>query len=548
MSKKNKTGGNTKKPDISKSVEGAFTKTPSIGQSWTRWYDGPYRLFMWSMTGWRRNILPSSVRTRANRAINHLLQFNVHDRNKVRDREDRIHNLLVPEDEHIFIPSILVVELFSPNEVSSLERALVKNGWDKKHFGSIGEKGNIDALNRSRSGKGYLWWKLASIVDTDKIDETKNYVLSGSNKEKLPPQFKGVQLKAVQVSSSLTAIVAQFTLTEEATDSLDNVWHDKHEPIIIRENGRLYPQSRKFSAFRITQSTRRVLHDAAREWMSLRCSGFFATHNEPQLVTDVMLTSKYDPTAADLPDRDLLDSLRALGIDGADFQRNTAKELPRMLFMSSDSLSSKILENNRTWSLIGNRDEVAAAHENFKYQGGDINLGSSYLAVEYVSKTMLILAVTELLSVLEQHYATLRDTAKLQHSVFRVQRLKRLSQNLLNLSLTLSSVRNDLEKLKRDGWKIEGADFNIEYAPHVVAHDKKLAGKSTNMSKHLQGNQMKKLEHLTSVDKDYRDILSTVASLGASANSIRITRWALAIAALSLFVALVALKTQTDIN
>src|SRR5690606_7655804 len=114
-----------------------------------------------------------------------------------------------PDDEHITVPSIIAVELFSPNETPALERALVKNGWDRRQYGPVGEKGNVDALNRSRSGKGYSWWKLAKIVNIN-VDEAKYYILPDSKREKLPTQFTGVHLKAVQIGNGLTAIVAQF--------------------------------------------------------------------------------------------------------------------------------------------------------------------------------------------------------------------------------------------------------------------------------------------------------------------------------------------------
>lgn len=532
-----------KKRGVSKKVEEAFDKVPFIGTVKTRWYDVPYKILFWSLTDWRRKLLPQSARSGLNRWLNNLLQFNEHDRHKATSQQDR---LTIPDDEHISVPSVWVVELFSPNETPILERAIRKNGWDKKRYWLVGEKGNVEALNHSRAGKGYRWWKLAKIVNT-KVDEAKYYVLADSIRNKLPSQFVGVHLKAIQVGAGLTAVIARFNLTEEAAESLDKVWHDKHEPIIVRDGGRFHPKDSEAASYQITQDARKALHDNARKWMTQHCPGFFASNNEPQLVMDLILTSKYDPTSSKLPDRDFLDALHALDIDVADFYRYSAKELPKMLFMSSGNLYPRVLDGNRTWSLIGNREAVAKAFDNFKYQGGDTNQGSSHYADEYAAKTLLILSITELLSVLENEYATLRDRAKLRHGVFRVKRLKELSKSLLSLSLTLSSISRDLERLKNNDWRmIEGVDFRTEYAPHFVARDKKLKDKSTNMTEDLQNRQTKMLKHLLEADKDYRDILATVASLGASANNIKLGRWALAVAALSLLVALVTLVVQMN--
>lgn len=538
----NKKKTTSKKRPISKNVREAFDAAPEIGRLWTRWYDVPYKFSWWLLRGWPRALLPGAVRAAVLAGLNNLLQFNEHDRNKVWSKTDSFSNLFVPEKEHIAMPSVWVVELFSPNEIPNLERAIAKNGWDNQRRDLDG-KGNVDTLNRSRAGKGYLWWRLARLMNVA-MDE-KKYYIPDAKKEKLPDQFISAHLKAIQIDAGLTAVVVRFNLTDEAAASLDEVWHKEHEPLLVWRGGRVHPQNRKFAAFHNVQQARLALHDAARGWMSKSCPGFFATNNEAQLVMDLLLTTEYDPTAKELPDRDFLDALRALGIDGSAFQRTTAEELPGMLFMQADTLYPKILDSTRTWGLIGNRESIRSAFDDFKYYGGDADRGAAYYADEYAAKTLLMLAVSELLSVLENRYATLRDRAKLQNGAFRVGQLKNLSESLLGLSLTLSSTKHDLKKLEKDGWWLEGADFKTEYAPHIT---KKLSDKPRSMSKGLQDAQLKKLERLTEADNDYRNILATVASLGATANTIKLGRWALAIAALSLVVALVTLVVQMSVS
>ena len=527
--------------EIRDEISEAFDEVPGIGDVLSRWYDIPYKILVWLLTGWRRKIVPGFIRNNAHQLINHLLQYNVHDRNKIWNREDPTQNLLVPSDEHVAVPSVWVVELFPPNEVPALERAIAKNGWNNKTYGSVGEKNNVEALNLSRSGKGYSWWSLAKIADMEK---GKDYIYPGAKNGKLPIDFTVVKLNAVQVGTGITAVVAQFVLTDKAAELLDEVWHTKHEPTIIRYNGTLHPQDRMFSSFRMTQKARLSLHNSAREWMIEKIPGFFARKNEQQLVMDLMLFSKYNPAKNDLPDYDFIDALKALGIKGDDYRRNVAKQLPEMLFTSADNLYPKVLDDNRTWSLIGNRDLVRKAHNNFEYQGGDTNHGSAHYADEYATKTLILLAVSEMLSILENRYATLRDRAKLQHGAFKVSQSKKLSDYLLDLSLTLTSISRDLKHMEKNGWRLDGADFESQYSPHVIKKRKELTDKSSNMSKDLVDSQSKVLKQLIEADSDYRNILSTVASLGAATNSITLGRWALGVSAISLIVASIALTVQ----
>jgi len=48
-------------------------------------------------------------------------------------------------------------------------------------------------------------------------------------------------------------------------------------------------------------------------------------------------------------------------------------------------------------------------------------------------------------------------------------------------------------------------------------------------------------KRLSKLDSDYRDILTTISQLGATGTDIKTGRWALAVSALSLIVAIIAL-------
>lgn len=67
---------------ISDDIAHAFDLIPEAGEG-VRWYDPPYRLIGWLLSGWRRKIIHRGARTWLNDRLNDLLQFNEHDRHKV---------------------------------------------------------------------------------------------------------------------------------------------------------------------------------------------------------------------------------------------------------------------------------------------------------------------------------------------------------------------------------------------------------------------------------------------------------------------------------
>ena len=80
----------------------AYARIPEIGR-WHRWYDLPYRTLSW------------------------LLPFNDHERHKVCSLDDPRENVFVPDEEHVNVPGIWMVELFPPSEFASLEDVLDRN-------------------------------------------------------------------------------------------------------------------------------------------------------------------------------------------------------------------------------------------------------------------------------------------------------------------------------------------------------------------------------------------------------------------------------------
>lgn len=527
-------------------IDRAYDLVPEIGEGY-RWYDLPYRLLTWLLSGWRRNLIPRAVRTWLNDLLNNLAQFNEHDRHKAWDLDSTFENLFVPADEHVSVGGIWVIELFPPTELPALERAVKRNGWSKPGSMPPHEANNLATLERSRSGMGANWWRLADVVSVD----SKRFLAFHAHRMRLPEGFDAVEVRAVQIGQGLTAAVAHFRLTSDAAMRLDAVWHTRHEPVIVRRNGRLHPLDRKWTALRKTQHERRALHTAARRWVAKRLPGSFSSNRHQQLLLELLLFDRIDPSAKMLDggDGDAAryervrrdDAYRALGLQLQEFDVIKAKSMPGLILSQPDMQGFDALSEDPTWTLWGNAATVAAGFASDREVFGNTTLAAVARQVNRFHNLLPMLAVAEYLANAESMYARLRDHASTRHGKFKVDALRELRRSFLSLSLNIASMRRDVSGF----WEHNAArggisDYKIFTAPWF-AERQRVAGhkglKSRRFDKALRERIDQRFGDLLAADRDYRDILSTVASLGASADAFKIGRWALWVAIASLAVA-----------
>ncbi|WP_447645240.1 hypothetical protein [Nocardioides zeae] len=308
---------------ISDEIRRQFELVPYIGASWTRWYDPPYRFLRWLITGWRRRFIPWRVRQRLNGGINFLLAFNEYERLKVEDRTGPLGDLIVPDDEHVTQGGIWVVEFFPPSHSARLLQALKKSGWDA-HDHMVGLDGtHAEQVTKARRGRGFAWKRLGTVARPD-----STYLVFDAKRELLPDEFDLIELTAVQLGSSLTAVVAYVRLSEKGAAALNTVWKAEHEPTLEwRGFRRPRVEGRYFAAILATQKERQRLHDLARDWLATCCGGFFADTEARQPVIDFNLFQLFDPleaTAAPRPG----DPLRALGMEGNYLYNYVSPHLP----------------------------------------------------------------------------------------------------------------------------------------------------------------------------------------------------------------------------
>ncbi|WP_433530309.1 hypothetical protein ACQPYA_29750 [Micromonospora sp. CA-263727] len=528
---------------ISERTSAAFEKVPYIGDRWTRWYDLPYNLLWFLQTAWWRKIIPKPALRAFHLWSVDLGQFNALERHKIWDPTDRLHDFQVPADEHVNMPGIWVVELFPPSAFARLERAIHRNGWDRNRWMSGAEDTNVNMLLKSRARTGWGWWRMASIQHVN-----GTYLMPGGVRTQLPPEFSCIELKAMQVGSGLTAVVAHIQLSELGATQLDEVWHQPHEPMLTRRDGRLHALDRMWAGFHVTQTARERLHQLAREWMNESCDGVFGEFNSPQTLIDMLILDQHDPTdVRENLDRDQANVFRALGITETGVYHYTSAEIPKMHLVPTRPSMARGIITDRTWALWGQRQAVMDSATHMTGYGDDPNRAIAHRYGNAIESFLVTLAVSDLLETVEARYALIRDRARAQHGRFKAKVINDLREQLLTLSIDVATVQRDLERSWKSRPRFENeAEFTVEYSPRFQANSDR-EDEPIHMNTELRKRQKEWFEELTAADRDYRDILSTVASLGASVDASKTGRRALWVAFVSLAVASVTVVV-TDIG
>lgn len=522
---------------IDRKVQRAFELVPPIGKSWRRWYDLPYRLLEWLLFSWPRRTLPWRLIPRLGNALNFLGAFNHYDRLKVEPLDDSMENLVVPEDEAITQGGIWVVEFFPPSCYSNLQKSLAKNGWDEPSLRYGFDDGtNAQKVRSARRGKGFSWSNIGAVAGPK-----SGYSSLDVKREVIPEEFRLIQLTAVQLGHSLTAVTAFFRFSDTGEKALNNVWKMQHEPT-MEWHGLRPPktESRLFAAIRATQKERKRLHDLARSWLADRCGGFFSATKSGHPVVDFTMFAEFDPTTT-APTREFSDPLRALGMEGDHLFNHVSPQLPGAVLARGESLRRYKSEDlTNCWGLVG-------AHELFADQNDRVGYGSKPYSVatlaamsdDAIRDFLLNVAVARYTEQLGEVYSDARDTAQMKHRRFRPDRVDKLRRELLTTSLDLPVVARDAASLWEPSWRLwNGIQVKAVAAPGVPYPED-----GYDLIKHLKDKSANAFEQLLRDDGAYRDVLSTASALGASAASARLGRRALFVSGTSLLISFVSVLT-----
>ena len=511
--------------ELSHRVDRLYRLVPEIGAGW-RWYDLPYRFLDWWMSSWRRKLLPWRFRRLIGRAMNLFFPFNQLERAKAARLDDPVTNLVIPSGERISQAGFWAVELFAPSHYTRLEAALQGGGWDVGHDLGLGGT-PVEQVRRAREGRGFSWLSIGSVLRPG-----SNSLPFNAKYEELPDELDVVTLKAVQIGTSITAIVAYFGLSDDGQVALDQVWRARHEPR-LKWQGLFAPfvLNRHHSAILATQQERLRIHNIGRRWLAERFDGFFSSTSAGQPVIDLHVFDNYDPTSR-TRDRSMSDALRALGLAASSYHRYTSAQMPGAVLFPTPAHSSMWEPIQNCWGIVGNFEQLSTSSERLGYSERPRSVARLGVMLDEAARPFaLYISVLRYFEELRAEHSALRDRALTRHGRVGARQLLQLRDEMLTIGLDLPSVARDTESLWSDSWRT-GQGLSVRMA--TVDRDPAIDGYEADLITRLGEVRSEICRELLSDNDVYRHIMSTTAALGASADSMRAGRLALFVAGVSL--------------
>ena len=502
-----------------------------------RWYDLPYLLLRGLQ---RSNVdpwIPARWRVKIREMSNFLYQ--THHTRERRHGDDlyRYERIELPSGEGVTMPYASIVEYFTASGVRGLHKAIRRSGWDGARFLGM-DPGGTETVISSRRGDGRTWWRMAELTS-----RSAEYTSIDAQRAKLPAGVKSISLIGVSIGKGVTAVVAGFSLDESVSARLNEQLRAPHQHEVIRRKGQMaVSQPPKAVLHYRTQRARSEVHRELRRWMSRTLPGTFARARHPQPLFDVIFFNVADPAVDDgQPSRRENDALRAMGLHEHVPYQVTSEELPGLLLQEPVSRDWAPDTSENVWSLWGNHDAAARITSGTGHSGVE---SAGYFVGSRSTDFMARWGLTAFLRLLRSNASIAHDNARELHGGTSSRDLKRLRIRTLTTSLDLATLEEDIKLYNRRRWRDREPVFYFDYTAWFKERDKdegRKPFKPVNLNKQERKIQSRLARELVEFDAEYREVLSTVASLGASLDSRRVQRVAIWVSVVSVFVALVTL-------
>ncbi|MBW4780874.1 hypothetical protein KZO37_16020 [Rhodococcus fascians] len=443
----------------------------------------------------------------------------------------------VGADQDMSLPALWVIELFPPSEAHALHQAITKNRWDSETVQMGVTPSTTSVISESRATSAYQWWNVCELANTR---TTRRFL--GATSTDLPREFERIKITGLQVGKGITAMVACFTFADTQSRNLNDAWHRQYLPEIHRRPGQLaQAQAPAWVAYRRVQTVRERQHEIARRWLAAHAPGAFAAGGNPQPLIACLLFSGYGPTA---PTNRVTDShLRALGIRNDGFDYIAAEELPGLALEPVDNLMNRDLVSKATWSLWGKREHFYDQHPRIRSEGGRDESHIVHIIDSHARNSFVQIANGHFLELLQERFATVRDTARVQNNRASSRSLRGLRSNLVTLSLDTTSASSDVRHFNRSLRKVRyehEPQFVRGPAPWVEEQDRTanvVPIPQRDFGTETAKTQKSMIRSLVVAEQDTRAILSSAASITAALQGLQASRVARWIAFVSLLVA-----------
>lgn len=470
------------------------------------------------------------------RADGWLRTFDPNDTFLRNDPTDPLYNLIPPDNESAVLPRIWVCEIYLPSHVGTLARDLARQGWHRRDWGSDPEQALRQKLADARVDGALGWSRLATIWR----EGSSAWRVPGSSSGRMPQEFERVDMTMIALCSSLTVLVAEFHLTDDAQASLETAVRRPHAPRVFRGwRSNRYENARQTGIVDV-HHTRSRLHALARGWLAQRLPGAFAEDDDPHLpVMDLMIRHVSRPLAP-RDDPALGTYEDALGLH--EILEAECLDFPGLHLMDYSGPESRRRYRD-AWALFGCYDELATEHKGYDADGfsdGAIAYRANHVAPDLLAR----LAIGALLQQMGRRQAAARDQALATHRRRPIASSKKLRETLLRDSMDLLSVRSDLLELtaKSGAYRWNVSRFTVREArwlPPAASGQARM--KAYDLLNSMRKQQRAYVRRLGDCDTATRDVLSTATTISASVDSMRSQRVSLLVAVASAALAAIAI-------
>lgn len=504
-----------------------------------RWYDLPFLVLQGLQRSRLYGFAPARWQSAVRNGYNTLYQTHYVRELRRNPRERQWDQIHVPEGESVSLPGVWITEYFTASSVQRLYRKIRTSGWDEPRFQGFDLGGVTTSVLSSRSGGGRTWWRMATLVPRrpGQVDSFEVF------RTHLPLGVHDVELIGVSIGKGITAVVAGFRLTPEVSDTLNAVLNAPHRAQVIRRPGvKAIGQGPRPVLHYKLQRARARIHRRLRRWMRRALPGAFARAGDLQPLVDLMF---FTVAAPDVDSHDVKqkenDALRGMGVSEPFPYRTYSDDLPGLALDSEQRREWAPEISDNVWALWGNRSAVPNLA---KYTGGPSVLGAAFRVGHQSTDFFARSGLTALLRLLRSQASAAHDNARKLHGGTSSRDLKRLRERTLTTSLDLATLEADVRAYNGRRWRDREPAFVMDLDHSLRQREKERDRpqfKPIDVNAEDRRSQRKMARELVEFDAYYREVLSTVASLGTSLDSRRVQRLAVWVSLASLGVAMVTL-------
>lgn len=440
----------------------------------------------------------------------------------------QVERALPREDEYVLVHAVWAVEAYTPRFASDFIRRLEALGFgrDEGLYGRRGLRASIES--RRRSPGGGAWINLGTVFPTG-----TQRVLFGSGIERpLPGGVSCIRASLHMLTPSVTILVAQVVLEDEAAESYDRILRrtDFDQEVRTNRSGRISLVTADQQKTRVLAERRAELRDLAALWIRENLPGVFAheTGGHPIPTADLLTTEVLIPFA---------------GSDaGDDFARFT--DLRRdPLHWQNDELGPwrlRLDDDSPLVTFAARRPEVLASESYERMGRADEWWTLTYLLHESVDRDLALWGAYRLVLAYQAQLAAIRDrglSGRSTRSWGAGRRLRSIRDDLVRDAGDAKVVATELKR-----YAAEPRDFNWQALDWAGSPD--LPGRSdAHLLESLRigvedgaaaAETTELLIHDTLLIES--NVVATLASLGIQWFLLALTMVALVVAAISLWV------------